>query len=126
MVPAQEGGCHEAAGRTSKGAQAGLRSAPSPRFRVGVLLMSPAMKEDSVCFLTVSFHILRIRLWGRNPDMRALGPPILPMPDGYHQGLGGEVPCARGAGSGPQPGARILPVPGSLCSSGHCSAWLRS
>ncbi len=28
------------------------------------LLMSPVMKEDSDCFLTVSFHILRMRLCG--------------------------------------------------------------
>jgi hypothetical protein len=36
-----------------------------PWFRVEVLLMSPEMKEDSDCFLTVSFHILLIRLCGR-------------------------------------------------------------
>lgn len=28
------------------------------------LLTSPVMKEDSDCFLTVSFHILRMRLCG--------------------------------------------------------------
>lgn len=49
----------------------------SPRFRVGVLLMSPAMKEDSVCFLTVSFHILRIRLWRHSLDV---SPPPLGCP----------------------------------------------
>lgn len=43
----------------------GNRGGASPRLRVGVLLISPAMKEDSVCFRTVSFHILRIRLWKR-------------------------------------------------------------
>lgn len=32
-----------------------------PLFSVAELLMSPVMKEDS-CFLTVSFHIRRIRL----------------------------------------------------------------
>lgn len=47
-----------------------MRDTVLPRFRVGVLLMSPAMKEDSVCFLTVSFHILRIRLWRHSPDMK--------------------------------------------------------
>lgn len=44
----------------------------SPRFRVGVLLMSPAMKDDSVCFRTVSFHILRIRLCGRGPHVKGV------------------------------------------------------
>lgn len=55
-----------------------MRDTVLPRFRVGVLLMSPAMKEDSVCFLTVSFHILRIRLWRHSPDVkgpRATHPP---------------------------------------------------
>lgn len=33
-----------------------------PWLRVEVLLMSPEIKEDSDCFLTVSFHILLIRL----------------------------------------------------------------
>lgn len=67
------------------------RDTDSPRFRVGVLLMSPAMKEDSVCFLTVSFHILRIRLWGHSANVRGpLGPPPSRisdhMPDKHHQG----------------------------------------
>lgn len=39
--------------------------------------MSPAMKEDSVCFLTVSFHILRIRLWGHS---LAVSPPTPRLP----------------------------------------------
>ena len=47
--------------RKRKGGEEG-----SPRFRVGVLFMSPAMKEDSVCLRTVSFHILRIRLWNQS------------------------------------------------------------
>lgn len=34
-----------------------------PWLRVEVLLMSPEIKEDSDCFLTVSFHILLIRLY---------------------------------------------------------------
>ena len=34
----------------------------SPLLRVAELFISPEMKEDSVCFLTVSFHIRRIRL----------------------------------------------------------------
>lgn len=33
-----------------------------PWLRVEELLMSPEIKEDSDCFLTVSFHILLIRL----------------------------------------------------------------
>lgn len=33
-----------------------------PLFSVAELLMSPVINEDSVCFLTVSFHIRRIRL----------------------------------------------------------------
>lgn len=33
-----------------------------PWFSVDVLLISPEMNEDSDCFLTVSFHILLIRL----------------------------------------------------------------
>lgn len=33
-----------------------------PLLSVAELLMSPVMKEDS-CFLTVSFHIRRIRLY---------------------------------------------------------------
>lgn len=33
-----------------------------PLLSVAELLMSPVMKEDS-CFLTVSFHILLIRLY---------------------------------------------------------------
>lgn len=34
-----------------------------PLLRVAELFMSAVMKDDSDCFLTVSFHILRIRLW---------------------------------------------------------------
>lgn len=33
-----------------------------PRLSVGVLFTSAAMKDDSVCLRTVSFHILLIRL----------------------------------------------------------------
>ena len=47
----------------TEGKRSGDRGEDSPRLSVGVLLISPAMKEDSVCFRTVSFHILRIRLW---------------------------------------------------------------
>lgn len=80
MVPAQEVRGHKAARRPGlgnlEGLKPGVRDPVSPRFRVGVLLMSPAMKEDSVCFLTVSFHILRIRLWGHSSDVRGpLGRP---------------------------------------------------
>lgn len=41
----------------------GGRKACLPWLRVEVLFMSPEMKEDSDCFLTVSFHILLMRLW---------------------------------------------------------------
>lgn len=34
-----------------------------PWLSVEVLFMSPEMKEDSDCFLTVSFHIRLMRLW---------------------------------------------------------------
>lgn len=72
MVPVQGVRGHRLGntGLESPGIGTRARDTVSPRFRVGVLLMSPAMKEDSVCFLTVSFHILRIRLWGHSPDMR--------------------------------------------------------
>lgn len=58
----------------------------SPRFKVGVLFRSPPIKLDSVCFRTVSFHILRIRLWGdsggagtpRTPPKLLRNPPGLP------------------------------------------------
>jgi len=33
-----------------------------PLLRVAELFISAVMKDDSDCFLTVSFHILRIRL----------------------------------------------------------------
>lgn len=97
MVPAQEVRGHKAAERHGPGSLEGLkaegRDAASPRFRVGVLLMSPAMKEDSVCFLTVSFHILRIRLWGHSPEVRGpCRPPsrtsLRPLTWGNHQGPG--------------------------------------
>lgn len=84
MVPAQRKG-QRLQGKPQTWAKEVLREAPgpgdtSPRFRVGVLFMSPAIKEDSVCFLTVSFHILRIRLWGHSPNMR--GSLVSPHPPG--------------------------------------------
>lgn len=34
------------------------------------LLMSPVIKEDSDCFLTVSFHIRRMRLCGEKQQIK--------------------------------------------------------
>lgn len=41
----------------------GVRNGCLPWLSVEVLFMSPEMKEDSDCFLTVSFHIRLMRLW---------------------------------------------------------------
>lgn len=41
----------------------GGRKGSVPWLSVEVLFMSPEMKEDSDCFLTVSFHIRLMRLW---------------------------------------------------------------
>lgn len=48
-----------------------------PWLSVEVLFMSPEMKEDSDCFLTVSFHILLMRLCveRKEPLIRTV-PPI--------------------------------------------------
>lgn len=40
----------------------GRRVDTVPLLSDAELLMSPVMKDDSVCFLTVSFHIRRMRL----------------------------------------------------------------
>lgn len=96
--------------------------------------MSPAMKEDSVCFLTVSFHILRIRLWGHNPDVRgSLGH----LPSGVFLRLLSQssrsetqakpLSASQALGPNTQPqGALSGLIPESLCNSGCCFAWLRS
>lgn len=47
----------------SSGGGAGVRNGCLPWLSVEVLFMSPEMKEDSDCFLTVSFHIRLMRLW---------------------------------------------------------------
>lgn len=38
------------------------------------LFISPVMKEDSDCFRTVSFHILRIRLWMKKKEKEIKSP----------------------------------------------------
>ena len=47
----------------SGGGAGGGRKGSLPWLSVEVLFMSPEMKEDSDCFLTVSFHIRLMRLW---------------------------------------------------------------
>ena len=52
----------EEEGEEWMGTQSAVVKKGLPRLSEAELLMSPVMKEDSDCFLTVSFHMRRIRL----------------------------------------------------------------